>query len=38
VYSGWRDGSVGFVASALSGFASFLKYAFLFSRSRSTEA
>ena len=38
VYSGWRDGSVGFVASALSSFASFLKYAFLFSRSRSTEA
>jgi glycosyltransferase involved in cell wall biosynthesis len=37
VYSGWRDGSVGFVASALSSFASFLKYAFLFSRSRSTE-
>ncbi len=37
VYAGWRDGSVGFVASALSSFASFLKYAFLFSRSRSSE-
>jgi len=38
VYSGWRDGSVGFVAAALSSFAAFLKYAFLFSRSRSPEA
>ena len=38
VYSGWRDGSLGFVASALSSFAAFLKYAFLFSRSRSTAA
>ena len=38
VYAGWRDGSVGFVASALSSFAAFLKYAFLFSRSRSTSA
>jgi glycosyltransferase involved in cell wall biosynthesis len=37
VYAGWRDGSVGFVASALSSFAAFLKYAFLFSRSRPTE-
>jgi glycosyltransferase involved in cell wall biosynthesis len=35
VYSGWRDGVVGFVASALSAFASFLKYAFLFARSQS---
>jgi glycosyltransferase involved in cell wall biosynthesis len=34
-YSGWRDGSVGFVAAALGAFAAFLKYAFLFSRSRS---
>ena len=37
VYAGWRDGAVGFVAAALSSFASFLKYAFLFSRSRSPE-
>ena len=35
VYSGWRDGVVGFVASALSAFASFLKYAVLFARSQS---
>jgi glycosyltransferase involved in cell wall biosynthesis len=35
VFSGWRDGSVGFVAAALSAFAAFLKYAFLFTRSRS---
>jgi len=35
VYSGWRDGVVGFVASALSAFASFLKYAFLFARGQS---
>jgi glycosyltransferase involved in cell wall biosynthesis len=34
-YSGWRDGSVGFVAAALGAFAAFLKYAFLFSRSHS---
>jgi len=38
IYAGWRDGSVGFVAAALSSFAAFLKYAFLFSRSRSTSA
>lgn len=38
VYAGWRDGTVGFVAAALSSFASFLKYAFLFSRSHSTPA
>jgi glycosyltransferase involved in cell wall biosynthesis len=38
VYSGWRDGGVGFVAAALSSFASFLKYAFLFARSRSPSA
>lgn len=38
VYAGWRDGSVGFVAAVLSSFAAFLKYAFLFSRSRSTSA
>ena len=30
VYSGWRDGSPGFVAAVLSSFAAFLKYAFLF--------
>jgi glycosyltransferase involved in cell wall biosynthesis len=35
IYSGWRDGVVGFVTSALSAFASFLKYAFLFARSQS---
>jgi glycosyltransferase involved in cell wall biosynthesis len=34
LYSGWRDGTVGFIASALSGFAAFLKYAFLFEKSR----
>jgi glycosyltransferase involved in cell wall biosynthesis len=34
-YSGWRDGTVGFVAAALGAFAAFLKYAFLFTRSRS---
>jgi glycosyltransferase involved in cell wall biosynthesis len=33
VFAGWRDGSVGFVASAVSSFAAFLKYAFLFARS-----
>lgn len=32
VYSGWRDGLAGFVASVLSAFAAFLKYAFLFAR------
>ncbi|MEP6494176.1 MAG: glycosyltransferase family 2 protein [bacterium] len=36
VFSGWRDGAVGFVAAALSAFASFLKYAFLFAKRRST--
>jgi glycosyltransferase involved in cell wall biosynthesis len=34
-YSGWRDGTVGFIASALGAFAAFLKYAFLFARSHS---
>ena len=38
VFSGWRDGVVGFVAAGLSAFAAFLKYAFLFARSRSTQA
>jgi glycosyltransferase involved in cell wall biosynthesis len=38
VFSGWRDGAVGFVVAALSAFAAFLKYAFLFSRSHSTDA
>jgi glycosyltransferase involved in cell wall biosynthesis len=38
VFSGWRDGAVGFVAAALSAFAAFLKYAFLFARSRSADA
>jgi glycosyltransferase involved in cell wall biosynthesis len=37
VFSGWRDGAVGFVAAALSAFAAFLKYAFLFARSSSAE-
>lgn len=36
-YSGWRDGSVGLIASALSAFAAFLKYAFLFAKSRTPE-
>jgi len=36
-YSGWRDGSAGFIASALSAYAAFLKYAFLFAKSRATE-
>ena len=36
-YSGWRDGAVGFVVSALSAFAAFLKYAFVFARSRTPE-
>lgn len=35
VFSGWRDGMVGFIAAALSAFAAFLKYAFLFARSQS---
>jgi glycosyltransferase involved in cell wall biosynthesis len=38
VFSGWRDGAVGFVASALSAFAAFLKYAFLFARSQTPAA
>jgi glycosyltransferase involved in cell wall biosynthesis len=38
VFSGWRDGSVGFVASAVSSFAAFLKYAFLFARSQQPKA
>ncbi|HXT14059.1 MAG TPA: glycosyltransferase family 2 protein [Gemmatimonadaceae bacterium] len=37
VFGGWRDGVVGFVAAAVSAFAAFLKYAFLFARSQSTE-
>jgi glycosyltransferase involved in cell wall biosynthesis len=38
VFSGWRDGAVGFVAAALSAFAAFLKYAFLFARSQTPTA
>jgi glycosyltransferase involved in cell wall biosynthesis len=38
VFSGWRDGVVGFVAAALGAFAAFLKYAFLFARRQSTAA
>jgi glycosyltransferase involved in cell wall biosynthesis len=37
-YSGWRDGTVGFVAATLGAFAAFLKYAFLFTRSRSANS
>jgi glycosyltransferase involved in cell wall biosynthesis len=37
-YSGWRDGTVGFVAAALGAFAAFLKYAFLFARSQSANS
>lgn len=37
-YSGWRDGAPGFIAAALSAFAAFLKYAFLFIRSQSPRA
>lgn len=32
LYSGWRDGTPGFIAAAMSAFASFLKYAFLYSK------
>jgi glycosyltransferase involved in cell wall biosynthesis len=38
VFSGWRDGLTGFVAATLNAFAAFLKYAFLFARSRSPRA
>jgi glycosyltransferase involved in cell wall biosynthesis len=38
VYSGWRDGTVGFIAAALSAFASFLKYAFLFAKPQSADS
>jgi glycosyltransferase involved in cell wall biosynthesis len=38
VFSGWRDGIEGLVAAALSAFAAFLKYAFLFARSRTPES
>lgn len=38
IYGGWRDGIVGLVTATLSAFATFLKYAFLFARSRSTPA
>jgi glycosyltransferase involved in cell wall biosynthesis len=38
LFAGWRDGSVGFVAAVVSSFAAFLKYAFLFARSRSPES
>lgn len=38
VFSGWRDGGVGFVAASLGAFAAFLKYAFLFAKNRSTRA
>ena len=36
-YSGWRDGTIGFIASALSAFAAFLKYAFLFAKGHTTD-
>jgi (heptosyl)LPS beta-1,4-glucosyltransferase len=35
--SGWRDGAAGFIAAVLSAFASFLKYALLFTRDRSAK-
>jgi glycosyltransferase involved in cell wall biosynthesis len=38
VFSGWRDGAVGFIAAALSAFAAFLKYAILFARSQKPTA
>ena len=38
VFSGWRDGAVGFIAASLGAFAAFLKYAFLFARSQSADA
>ncbi len=38
LFSGWRDGAVGFIAAALSSFAAFLKYAFLFSGSDAPNA
>ena len=34
LFSGWRDGVLGFIAASLSAFSVFLKYAFLFARSR----
>ena len=34
LYSGWRDGTPGFIAAVMSAYASFLKYAFLYSRQR----
>lgn len=37
-YSGWRDGVVGFIAAVVSGFAAFLKYAFLFVRGRTSKS
>lgn len=38
VFSGWRDGVAGFIVAALSAFAAFLKYAFLFAGSDSPTA
>lgn len=37
VYSGWRDGTPGFIASVLSAFAAFLKYALLFASSNAPD-
>ena len=37
LYSGWRDGTAGFVASGLSAFAAFLKYAFLFAKTHAPD-
>ena len=37
-YSGWRDGVAGFIAAVVSAFASFLKYALLFVRARSSKS
>lgn len=32
LFSGWRDGALGFIAASLSAFSVFLKYAFLYAR------
>jgi glycosyltransferase involved in cell wall biosynthesis len=37
IWSGWRDGIPGFIASSLSAFAAFLKYAFLFAAPTPTD-
>lgn len=37
LYAGWRDGAAGFIASVLSAFAAFLKYALLFAGSTTSD-